>query len=231
MDRSEQDDRRKLKTVLTLLRRAHGQRKWECWGDAVSVLVGTILSQNTNRANSTAGFEALRRRFATWEEVADASPAAVARCIHVSGLGRIKAPRIRAILRQIRRERGEISLEHLRDLPPAEAYEQLVRFDGVGPKTAWCVLLFSFGMKVFPVDTHIRRIAIRLGVLAEGASLEKAHELLAPLVAPADRYEMHVLLIAHGRRVCLARRPRCRQCNLLRCCPHGQEALEAQMSL
>ena len=223
------NDHQKLKKVLALLRVAHGRQKWECWGDAVSVLIGTILSQNTNRANSEAGFEALRQRFPTWDAVADAPLATIEKCIRVSGLSRTKAPRIRSILSQLRRKHGCISLEHLRELPPMEAYERLMEFDGVGPKTAWCVLLFSFGMKVFPVDTHIHRIAIRLGVLPPRASVEQAHQQLAPLIAPRDRYEMHVLLIAHGRRVCLARRPRCRQCNLLRCCPHGQAMLEAEM--
>ena len=223
------EDRRKLKSVLGRLERAHGRRKWKSSGDPLSVLVGTILSQNTNGANSSAGFRELRDKFATWEQVADAPVRAIAGCIRVSGLSKIKAPRIRSILRRIRAKHGALSLEFLRSCDPQDAFDYLMRFDGVGPKTAWCVLLFSFGMKVFPVDTHIHRIAGRLGVLGElggRASAEKAHEILAPLIAPANRYAMHVLLIAHGRRTCLARRPRCNQCCILQFCPHGQAELE-----
>jgi endonuclease III len=224
------DGRARLKTVLVRPRKAHGPRKWQRWGDAVSVLVETILSQNTSNANSAAGFANLRARFADWDELANAAPKDIEACIRVCGLAKIKAPRIRAILRQVRQERGRISLEHLRRLPPAEAYEQLTRFKGVGPKTAWCVLMFSFGMKVFPVDTHIHRIAARLGLIGPRVSAEGACEILTPMIAPASRYEMHVLLIAHGRRVCLARRPRCEQCTLLSLCPHGQAEMEKRMN-
>ncbi len=222
------ENRRKLKSILGRLERAYGRRKWKSSGDPLSVLVGTILSQNTNGANSSAGFRKLRDKFATWEQAADAPVRAIRGCIRVSGLSRIKAPRIRSILRRIRTEHGAVSLEFLRSCDPQDAFDYLMKFDGVGPKTAWCVLLFSFGMKVFPVDTHIHRIAGRLGLLGElgmRTSAEKAHEVLAPLIAPDKRYATHVLLIAHGRRTCLARRPRCNQCCILQFCTHAQAEL------
>jgi len=96
------------------------------------------------------------------------------------------------------------------------------RFDGVGPKTALCVLMFALGMPVFPVDTHIFRITRRLGLLPDGISPQRAHEILTPLIAPGDRYEMHLLLIAHGRRICLARDPKCSRCPLLSLCEFAE---------
>jgi len=189
----------------------------------VDVLVGTILSQNTSRANSSAGYRALRERFATWEQVADARSRDIERCIRVSGLSRIKAPRIRAILRAIRADRGRIDLAFLADGSPRAGRDYLMQFTGIGPKTAWCVLLFAFGMAVFPVDTHVRRIACRLGLIGPETTPEQACEVLTPRIRPADRYALHVLMIAHGRTVCLARRPRCDHCRLLELCPHGQE--------
>jgi endonuclease-3 len=185
--------------------------------------VDTILSQNTSAANSDAGYRQLRRRFRSWKQVADAPVEEVERHIRVSGLSNQKAPRIQSILRQIRSERGRIDLQFLSDLDEQSAYDYLRTFPGVGPKTACCTLLFAFGKAVFPVDTHIHRIARRLGLVGAKATAEQAHEVLAPLVAPGDRYEMHVLLIEHGRKTCRAINPRCGECVLLRMCPYGRQ--------
>jgi len=211
-----------MRSVLRRLRAAHGRRRRGPPRDPVDVLVATILSQNTSAANSSAGFERLRERFATWDEVADAPVRAIERCIRVSGLSRRKAPRIRAILRQLRCDRGGIDLGFLAEMDPDRACEALLRFDGVGPKTALCVLMFALGMPVFPVDTHVFRIARRLGVLPDGTPSQRAHEVLTPLIAPGDRYETHLLLIAHGRRICLARAPQCSRCPLLGLCEFGK---------
>jgi len=213
------ENRRKLKNVLRFLRQAYGRRRWPGPRDPVDVLVATILSQNTSGPNSSAGFANLKRRFASWGQLADSRLGAIEKCIRVSGLSRIKAPRIRSILRELRTERGSIDLGFLAQLEPGEAVGRLTRFDGVGAKTARCVLLFALGMEVFPVDTHIRRIAVRLGLLDARTPAEAAHAVLGPLVAPRERYEMHVLLIEHGRRTCLARRPRCGQCGIRPLCP------------
>jgi len=217
-----------LRGVLPILRRCYGQRRRPGRQDPVGMLVATILSQNTNDSNSSAGFGALRRRLTTWDAVADAPLGQVRRCIRVSGLARTKAPRIQAILREIRRRRGRIELDFLADMNADDAFATLTAFKGVGPKTALCTLLFALGRPVFPVDTHIVRIARRLGVLAEAVPQARAHEALTPLIAPRDRYAMHVLLIAHGRAVCKARVPLCRQCRILHLCPHGRRRLEQQ---
>jgi endonuclease III len=186
------------------------------------VLVDTILSQNTSNANSDAGYRQLRRRFRSWNQVADAPVAEVERHIRVAGLSNQKAPRIQAILRRIKSDRGRIDLQHLAEMDEQLACAHLTNFRGVGPKTANCVLLFAFGMGVFPVDTHIHRIARRLKLIGPKTSAERAHDLLKPMIAPNDRYEMHVLLIEHGRETCRAINPRCAECVLLDVCPHGQ---------
>jgi len=220
-------------TLLTILRQMHGSAPWRCWGKAVDVLVETILSQNTSNANSQAGYKQLRRRFRTWSAVADAPVEEVALAIRVSGLSNIKAPRIQTILRQIRQANGTppratragtISLEFLRELPPREAWRRLMAFHGVGPKTAACVLLFSFGMPIFPVDTHIARIAVRLGLVPPNTSPETCQDLLEPRIPPEDRYEMHVLLIAHGRKTCRAISPKCDWCDLADRCPSSAQS-------
>ena len=213
--------------ILTLLTAAHGPRTWAPRRDAVEVLVGTILSQNTSNANSSAGLRALRRRLPSWNAVADARVSTIETSIRVSGLSRVKAPRIGAILRRIRADRGRISLAFLSRWGDRKAYDYLVDFDGVGPKTALCVLMFAFGKPVFPVDTHVHRIARRLGLLGNGVSADRAHEALTPLIAPGDRYAMHVLLIAHGQATCRAQNPRCEACCLLKLCPYGRTRKES----
>src|SRR5205085_10411014 len=125
-----------MRRVVVALRRAYGPRPARCWGDGVSVLVDTILSQNTSAANSDAGFRQLRRRFRSWNQVADAPVEEVERCIRVSGLSNLKAPRIQSILRRIKSERGKIDLQFLQRLEDGVAYDYLRAFAGVGPKTA-----------------------------------------------------------------------------------------------
>ena len=216
------------KRLLMALRRAYGPRPPQCWGDGVSMLVDTILSQNTSAANSDAGFRQLRRRFRSWNQVADAPEAEVERHIRVSGLSNQKAPRIQTILRRIRQERGRIDLQFLADLPDEQAYAYLRSFPGVGPKTAACTLLFAFNKALFPVDTHIHRIARRLALVAPKATAEQTHDQLTPTIAPRDRYELHVLLIEHGRKTCKAINPRCPDCPVLKHCPHGQQRIESE---
>ncbi len=216
-----------MQRILRLLRKAYGRRQWKCWGRGVDVLIDTILSQNTSNANSDAGYRQLRRRFKSWNQVADAPVEEVERHIRVSGLSNQKAPRIQTILRQIKAERGKMDLQFLEQMDEQSAYEYLRKFKGVGPKTANCVLLFAFKHAVFPVDTHIHRIARRLKLIGPKASAEQAHELLKPMIRPADRYEMHVLLIEHGRRTCRAINPRCEECVLLEMCPLGKTRVTA----
>jgi len=216
-----------LRCTHDLLTRTYGQRRYRCWGRGVDVLVDTILSQNTTAANAQAGYRRLKRRFRTWNQVMIAPVDQIERCIRVSGLSRIKAPRIQQILRQIKAERGKIDLQFLADIDEYQGYQYLMRFKGVGPKTAACTLLFAFGKAVFPVDTHIYRIALRLGLIRPGTSVSAAQEQLTGMIPAQQRYAMHVLLIEHGRRICHARRPRCGQCLLIQLCDYGRRRGDA----
>jgi endonuclease-3 len=184
----------------------------------VDVLVETILSQNTSDTNSTAGHKQLRRRFTSWNQVADAPVDEVERHIRVAGLSKQKAPRIQSILREIREKHRKIDLQFLHEYTDEQAFDFLRAFKGVGPKTANCVLLFAFGKKLFPVDTHIHRIAIRLGLIPSNATAEQAHDLLKPMIPPEHRYGLHLLLIEHGRKICRAVSPKCEDCALQRFC-------------
>ncbi len=188
-------------------------------------LIATVLSQNTTDHNSDAAFAELRRRFPDWDAVRRAPVVAIARAIHSAGLARTKAPRIKAILQQIHRQRGELSLDFLHALPAGEALDYLRSFIWVGPKTAACVLLFACRKPVLPVDTHVYRVSRRLGLIPPRASAEQAHELLAKITPPDKVLAFHIQMIRHGRRTCLARQPRCAGCVLLGGCPDGRRRL------
>ena len=142
----------------------------------------------------------------------------IAAAIRVSGLANIKAPRIRNILRQIREECGELSLDFLHHTPVEEAKEYLRQFKGVGDKTIACVLLFACGKPVFPVDTHVLRVSKRLWLTPGKTNAERAHEFLQGVVPRDLTYSFHVLLIIHGRRTCHARSPECPRCAIRRYC-------------
>ncbi len=203
--------------VMGLLAPVYGRPVPQPSHDPLSELILTVLSQNTADTNSGRAFVQLLRRFPTWEAVADAAPEDVVATIQFGGLAQQKAPRIQAILRAVRDRSPDWDLGFLEDIPLEEARSWLRALPGVGPKTAACVLLFSLGRPALPVDTHVERVSKRLGLIPQKATADQAHELLEALVAPDDYYRFHMLLIKHGRRTCIARRPACERCPLFEC--------------
>lgn len=212
--------RQLLAEVHRRLRQEYGLPVQESRSDPTEELVRTILSQNTNDTNRDRAFAALRRRFPTWADVVRAPVSEVAEAIRPGGLADTKAPRIQAALAEAERAAGDHDLSFVCRLSPAEASRWLTALPGVGPKTAACVLLFSCGRPVMPVDTHILRLSGRLGLLPPRAGAEAAHHILGAAVPEADVYPLHINLIRHGRRVCKAQRPRCHECVLRDVCPY-----------
>jgi len=208
-----------IESILHLLISQYGNRRWQPRHRPLSVLVQTILSQNTSDVNSRRAFQSLSASFGSWERVATADVNEIAASIKTGGLGEIKAKRIKAALGEIKRQRGKLELDFLSQLPLGKARDWLKRLPGVGSKTACCVLLFSSDRPALPVDTHILRLAKRLGLIKSNTSAEQAHRLLESLVPADSVYQFHVLMIEHGRRVCHAQRPRCSHCVLGELCP------------
>ena len=161
----------------------------------------------------------LRRIFPTWDKIADAQVEQVAEAIQPGGLGRVKAPRIQGILRSIKALRGDYNLDFLGEIPLSEAKAWLTQLDGVGPKTAACVLLFGLGRPALPVDTHVYRVARRLGLIGPKVTADGSHAMLEERLGPAEVLPFHMCLITHGRQVCKAQRPRCQDCSLEDLCP------------
>lgn len=208
--------------VLRLLRKEYGPRKWQPGQDPLSSLIATVLSQNTSDTNSHRAFAALVSRFRSWETVATVDVNELAQAIRAGGLAEIKARRIKLILHEIQEKQGRLDLSFLDNVGLAEAKAWLRQLPGVGPKTAGCVLLFSLGKPAMPVDTHVFRVAKRLGLIDARVSVEKTHEILEILVPPKNVYEFHILMVEHGRRACKAQRPRCTMCVLRGLCPSSR---------
>ena len=207
--------------VLSRLQAAYGRPRNTDRRPPLDELILTVLSQNTNDRNRDRAYALLRGRYPRWEDVLAATDRAVAGTIRAGGLANQKAARIRRILRQIQDERGELDLEFLRRWPLERTADYLRSFKGVGEKTVNCVLLFSLNKRAFPVDTHIHRLALRLGLAPQGSDAAEAHRRMHDLVPPRDYFPVHMNLIRHGREVCHARNPACGECLVLDLCPSG----------
>ncbi len=209
---------KKARQVYDLLVAEYGTPTWRQHNDPISELILTVLSQNTSDVNSGRAFQHLKASFKGWEEVLEAGEPDIARAIQSAGLANIKARRIKTILRSIVDRTGGLTLDFLRNESVAEAKSWLRSLDGVGPKTAACVLLFSLRMPALPVDTHVFRVSRRVGLVDEKMPVEAAHEHLEALFEPEEIYPFHLNMIAHGRRVCKAQRPKCAECVLYPVC-------------
>jgi endonuclease-3 len=210
--------RRKANAVNTVLTSTYGRKELRPDGDPLDTLVETILSQNTTDVNSHKAFANLKRSYPCWEQLLDADPSRVADIIRSGGLADIKARRIIGAVNRVKAESNSMSLDFLSERSTDEAMEWLSSIDGVGPKTAAIVVLFSFGKPTFPVDTHIFRVGKRLGLVSPKASREGAQREFEALVPEEEYFNLHLNLIEHGRRKCRARSPLCGECEISRHC-------------
>ena len=192
--------------------------------DPVGTLVLTLLSQSTTDRQAQAAYDSLRLAFPSWDEVLAADPGEVAELIKAGGLNHQKAARIQAILARLQEETGELSLDWLKGKDVQEAREFLESLPGVGPKTAACVLLFALDMPGLPVDTHVARLARRLGLVEAKASAVRIQRELEAMVTPQAARHFHLALIEHGRTLCRPRRPRCSACALRGECNHREDS-------
>ncbi len=205
----------------------YGYPEWRNPLPPLDELVSTILSQNTNDLNRDRAFIRLRQQLPTWEAVRDAPEAEVIEAIRPAGLANQKGPRIQAVLKAITAERDALDLNFLSDLDVDAARSWLMAFNGVGPKTAAIVLLFSLGKPAFPVDTHIYRVSGRLGMRPQAMNVEQAHPYLESLFPPQDYYPAHLNLIRLGREICQARKPACGICPLNDVCAFAARLSQA----
>jgi endonuclease-3 len=215
--------RARVRRIRDRLRAVYGRPIAPPHGRALDELILTVLSQSTSDRNRDVAFLRLRDRFGSWEAVRDAPNAEVEEAIRPGGISKVKSVRIQAILRELDGD----DLSGLAAAGVEESRARLTALPGVGRKTAACVLLFAFGKRDVPVDTHVSRVGTRLGLFRENAPFEELHDTMLELTPRGQELELHVNLLRHGRRTCHARRPQCDECALLRMCPTGYNLRQA----
>jgi endonuclease-3 len=205
-----------VRAIRDRLRELYGIPHAPPHGHPIAELILTVLSQSTNDRNRDVAYLRLRERFPLWEQVRDAPLEEVEEAIRPGGISKVKSRRIQDILRAI----GEpLDLDWLADAPVDEGRRYLMELPGVGRKTAACVLLFTFGLRDVPVDTHVARVGTRLRLLRPGAPFDELHDQMLAITPPGQELEFHLNLLRHGRRTCYAQRPDCPGCALRRMCP------------
>ena len=212
--------KRRVEAIRARLREVYGVPGIPPHERPVDELILTVLSQSTNDRNRDVAWAHLRERFPDWAAVRDAAVEEVEAAIRPGGISHVKSARIQAILRALP---GDFDLSWMREAPVEESRAYLCALPGVGRKTAACVLLFSYGLRDVPVDTHVGRVAGRLRLVRPGAPSGELHDQMVAVTPPGAELELHVNLIRHGRRTCHARLPACRECVLRRLCPSRRE--------
>ena len=219
----------RVRRIRDRLRALYGIPAAPPHGQGLDELILTVLSQSTSDRNRDVAFLRLRRRFGSWGAVRDAPLEEVEEAIRPGGISKVKSQRIQAILRELADDlnqptpsSGAGDIGWLAEATVEEGRDFLCSLPGVGRKTAACVLLFAYGKRDVPVDTHVSRVGARLGLFRAGAPFEEMHDELLAMTPPGQELELHVNLLRHGRRTCHAQRPRCGECVLRRRCPSAR---------
>lgn len=189
--------------------------------DPIAELAGTILSQNTRDSHRV--YHALRAALPTWESVRDAPEPLLVEILRPGGLARVKAHRLSLALNAITDHLGRLDLSHLGALPPAQSFAWLAKVPGVGPKTAACVLLFGLGQPVLPVDDHVHRCLIRLGLAPPSSTPPQSHAAVQAALGDDVQkvYILHTRLHRLARQVCQPHAPHCDECPLAALCAYN----------
>jgi endonuclease III len=211
------------------LRQLYGQPRHHNKRDPLAELVFILLSTQTREGEYRRTFAVLWKAHRSWDRVRRADPAELEDLIRFGGFARRKVALLQKLLERVRADHGKTSLRWLATLSTRDVLAYLVTLPGVGRKTARCVAMYALERPVLAVDTHVWRIAQRLGWVDGGKHPDdRRSDLLEKGIPPALRYSLHVTMVAHGRLVCRAR-PACGACALYDLCPRIGLEVESEL--
>jgi endonuclease-3 len=217
----------KINNIIALLKKEfRGLLPKPSKSDPLDLLIATILSQNTTDKTSYKAFQNLKNGFKNWDDVMNSPPSKVKKAIKVCGLANQKTKSIQLMLKQMKKKYGELRLDFIKDFDDERIYDELIGYDGVGIKTISCVLAFGLARDVLPVDTHVHRIANRLG-LVNTKTPDKTFGMLKDKIPGGKKFLFHTLLIRFGRKICKAKNPLCNKCVLYELCEFEDKELYA----
>ncbi len=185
----------------------------------LNTIIGTILSQNTNDQNSYKAYRNLKDNFKNWDELALLKPSQIEKYIKVAGLGKQKSRAIYGILKSLKKKQKRISLNHIKNISDDKILEELTSYNGIGVKTASCVLLFSLDRNICPVDTHVHRTLNRIGIVKTNNPEKTFYEILNK-IPDGVAHSFHTNLIRLGREFCKPAKPNCPQCPVNKNCKY-----------
>jgi endonuclease-3 len=213
----------KINTIITLLQQEFpGPEPQASLSDPLDILIGTMLSQNTTDKTSYKAFMNLKNNFKSWDDVMIAPISKIRNAIRVCGLVNQKSASIKSLLKKLKSKYGKLSLDFVKSMTDEEIYKELLQYNGVGIKTISCVLAFSLGRDVFPVDTHVHRVSNRLGI-ANAKTPDKTHDQLKDKIPKNKKFLLHTLLIRFGRKICRSANPLCNICVLYDLCEFSKK--------
>ncbi len=215
-------DKKKVVThIIAFLEARFGESSWQGRGKPLDSLILTILSQSTSDHNRDMAYNSLENNFQNWEEVMNANSTVIADSIRSAGLANQKSVRIKNILNWINKTYGSLNIDFIFEQDPNDVIKTFTKLKGIGLKTISVVLMFTCGIDIFPVDTHVHRICRRIGLVPNKANAEKTHYIMQTLIPVGKSYSLHMNFLKLGRTICKAQNPKCDECPVLELCEYG----------
>ncbi|TAL36792.1 MAG: endonuclease III [Spirochaetes bacterium] len=196
-------DKALSKRIFSLLKKRYGVPSPSLrYGGLYELAVSVVLSAQTTDAQVNAATPALFSRYPDFRSLADARVPDVERIIRSTGFYHNKARHIVLMAKAVRDDHGGA-------LPSTR--EGLMSLPGIGRKSANVILSMGMGIPALAVDTHVMRVANRVGYI-ESDDPNRVEEALTAFIPRAEWTAAHLILITHGRTLCVARGPRCPEC-------------------
>ena len=217
----------RFRRVADLLVESYGVPRLGNYLDPVREIFYILLSAKTTDSQYRRTYRQLSTRFRSLSEMSRASAKEILGCIASGGLANKRAGQIKRTATALL-ALGDDAGTRLREMSAPEAFDFLTHLPGMGPKSAFCVMMYSLKVDVFPVDVNVQRIAERMGAIPRRLKHYQAQKRLPALIPAGRSRELHIAMVAHGREVCLPRSPKCGECCIRELCRHGRATLAAK---